>query len=223
MITVVCVRAGKKYGIGYVAALARMVSENISQDYRMLCLTDQPERIDGVEFIDISEFDLHKWFAKMLVFNRRIVGTGKILFIDLDMIIIGGLDRLVDLDVSFGICRNFTRLRQGKTGSVTWPCLYSSCVMLLDDQFGDDVWEKFWLTPSQHIKNAGRLGDQAIIQWLYPAAPYLQNKLPDGYFLHYSDFTDKPDERAAILVFAGRHKPHNCEFDWIKRLWTCAA
>ena len=218
-ITVICVRTGKKYGIGYVAALRDMVAEHLTQPHRFVCLTNQPERLDGVEFIDISRFDLPGWWAKMLVFNRRVVGAGKILFIDLDMVIIGSLDRLADLDIDFGICRNFTRIRQAKNNRVMWPCFYSSCVMLLGDGFGPKIWETFSCMHSEYIESAGRLGDQSTIQWLYPAAPYLQNKLPDGYFLHYSDFTDEPDERAAILVFGGRHKPSNCEFEWVRNRW----
>ena len=208
-ITVICVRTGKKYGIGYVAALRDMVAEHLTQPHRFVCLTNQPERLDGVEFIDISRFDLPGWWAKMLVFNRPIVGSGKIIFIDLDIIIVNSLDPLVNLDVDFSICRNFTRLRQCKSGRVTWPCFYSSCVMILGDGFWREIWPIFWSDRHRHIKIAGRLGDQTTIQNIYPTAPYLQNKLPNGYFLHYSDFTAGPDEPAPIPELDCSPNPSN--------------
>lgn len=219
MITVVCVRTGEKYGIEYVAALRDMVSKHLPRRHRFVCLTDQPERIGGVSFLSIGGYGLEGWFAKMLVFNRAFVGDGKILYIDLDMVIAGSLEPLADLNIDFGICKNFTRIRQEKEGNVTWPCLFGSCVMLLGAGFGQHVWDEFKRDRLGYIERAGNKGDQQIIQWINPSSLYLQLILPPGYLLHYKDFTDTPDDSAAILVFAGKSKPANCQIEWIRNHW----
>ena len=223
MITVVCVKTGHKYGMRYVVHLKRMIDKYLPVEHRFVCLTDQHEREPGgIEFIDIREYGLKGWYAKMLIFNRSIVGPGKILFIDLDMVIARSLMPLVALDHEFVICRNFTQLRQMRDGGkVTWPCLYGSCVMLLGDGFGLDIWHQFMSDSWGWITRAKQMGDQWIIEQLDNSAVFFQDVLPTGYLLHYKDFTDTPDDRAAILVFAGKTKPIDCKIEWIKRLWYC--
>ena len=222
MITVVCVLTGKKYGFRYVLQLHRMVSKFLPVDHRFLLLTDETTTApDGIEVINIEHYGLKTWFAKMLIFNREVVGDGKILYIDLDMIIAKSLEPLVNLDINFGICDNFTRINQIRNGGkATWPCQFGSCVMLLGDGFGQFVWDKFWKKPWAYILNAKQFGDQYIIECLTgKCAVVLQDVLPEGYFLHYKDFTEEPDERAAVLVFAGKTKPIDCQIPWIKEKW----
>lgn len=226
MITIVCVKTGHKYGMRYVLHLQRMIEKHMPVEHRFVCLTDQDEsQPPGIEFINIREYGLKGWFAKMLVFNREIVGPGKILYIDLDMVVAGDLGPLVNLDIDYelGICENFTQIRQRRDGGkVTWPCGYGSCVMLLGKEYGPEVWDKFSEDPWAHIANSKQFGDQYIIEKLTAGkAIFLQDLLPPGYFLHYKDFTDEPDERAAILVFAGKTKPIDCSIPWIKTLWFC--
>lgn len=221
---VVCVRTGRKYPLRYVLHLQRMVERYLPYDHEFICLTDQQDHQNdpNITFIDISHWKLHTWFAKMLIFNHDVVGSGKILYIDLDMVIAGDLRPLVDLDIDFGICQNFTQIRQTREGKVTWPCRYGSCVMLLSDRWArHQFWEQFWNRSWQWITEARQFGDQWIIEKMYGGAVYLQDMLPEGYFLHYRDFTDTPKPDAHILVFAGKSKPMNCKIEWIKKLWNC--
>lgn len=226
LLTVVCVQTGHKYSFKYVLHLRRMVAKHLPLDHQFICLTDQPHTDpQDIHLIDIAEYHLKGWFAKMLVFNRDVVGPGKILYIDLDMVIAGSLLPLVsgDFEHYFGICQNFTQIRQAKDdGRVTWPCGFGSCVMLLGEGYGPEVWDKFWPDSWDHIVDCKQYGDQYIIEKLTAGnAILLQDILPAGYFLHYKDFTDEPDPDAAILVFAGKNKPIDCQIPWIKQLWIC--
>jgi len=223
---VFCVRTGNKYPIRYVLHLHQMIARHLPVDHEFFCLTDQPSFGPAdIHFIDITKYGLKGWFAKMLIFNREVVGDGRILYIDLDMVIARCLEPLVNLDIDsmLGICENFTRIHQRNNGGqIKWPCGFGSCVMLLGKDYGTEVWDKFWENSWKHITDAKQFGDQYIIEKLTAGnAVLLQDLLPEGYFLHYRDFTDKPDPRAAILVFGGRRNPMNCQIPWIKQLWNC--
>lgn len=221
MLTVICVRTGNKYGIEYVEKLRAMVGRHLSIPHRFVCLTDQPDTCDGVEFIDISRHGLVGWYAKLLVFNREVSGPGRLLYFDLDMVICGNIDALAALAIPMGICENFTKIRQERSGaSSTWNCAFGSCVMLLSPNYGQPVWDSFDRNRQHHIEKAGRMGDQKIIENIGPAGvTILQDLLPPGFFCHYKDFMSAPDSRAAVLVFAGNQKPHNTSVPWARDLW----
>lgn len=226
MIKAICVRTGTKYPLRYVLHMQRMVAKHLSAPHEFICLTDQETDTAGltIKFIDIRQWKLHGWFAKMLLFNEAVTGPGPILYIDLDMVVAGSLDPLAALDVDFGVCQNFTQIRQMREGGrVTWPCRYGSCVVLLGAYWSRRrVWEAFEKDSWAWISRARQFGDQWIMEQIQGDAAYLQDRLPPGYFLHYRDFTEAPDPAASILVFAGKEKPATCKIGWISRHWYCS-
>ena len=211
MITVACVRTGSKYGIDYVAKLRNMVASHLPTDHRFICLTDQPETLEGVEMIPIK--GLSGWWAKMALFSPDVRGSGKCIYFDLDTVIIGDLSPLANIGADFATCANFTKAVMPK-----YPCKYGSCVMVLADGFGADIWRSF-MAESQRIIASCKYGDQQAIEHLYPDAVLLQQVLPDGYMVGRRDFSDERPENAAIMIFAGQHKPHNTPHAWLKEAW----
>lgn len=207
MITVACVRTGDIYGIEYVAKLRDMVARYLPMPHRFVCLTDQPETLDGVEMIGVS---LPGWWAKMAVFSL----PGKRIYFDLDTVIIGDLSPLAEIDAPFATCANFTR-----AVNPAYPCRYGSCIMVMADGFGDDVWQAF-SAESDRIMASCRYGDQQAIEQLYPDAVLLQDVLPEGYLVGRRDFTDQKPDKAAVMIFAGPHKPHNTPHKWLREAWV---
>ena len=206
MITVACVRTGTRYGIEYVAKLRDMVARYLPIPHRFVCLTDQPETLDGVEMVPAP---LPGWWAKMAVFSL----PGKRLYLDLDTVIIGDLTPLAEVDAPFATCANFTR-----AVNPAYPCQYGSCIMVMADGFGADVWHAF-MAEKDRIMECCRYGDQQAIEQLYPDAVLLQDVLPEGYLVGRRDFTDTRPEGAAVMIFAGRHKPDNTPHGWLKEAW----
>ncbi|HET97966.1 MAG TPA: hypothetical protein ENN98_04625 [Desulfurivibrio alkaliphilus] len=99
---VVCMKWGNKYSPEYVNILARMVRRNITPPYRFICLTDDPAGIEEeVEIRPIPSFtepapeyyrQCQAW-RKLLLFEDPLYDlTGKILFFDLDVVIVGNID-----------------------------------------------------------------------------------------------------------------------------------
>jgi hypothetical protein len=214
MIAVACVRSGTKYSVEYVERLRSMVARYLPQEHRFICLTDQPDQIAGVEMIDCLHLGWHGWWLKMGLFDPDLRGPDRCLYFDLDTVIIDDLTPLAEWGGEFGICRNFTKL----AGHPTWPCNYGSCVMSLAPGFGRDIYRRFSADPQGWVRRCPH-GDQQAIEKLYPRAEYLQDRVPPGYFVGRRDFNSHRPKAAAVMIFAGRHKPHNTPHRWLKEAW----
>ena len=218
MITVACVRAGKKYGINYVEKLRNMVNRHLKVDHEIICLTDQPDSIPGVTFIQCSFSDLNGWWAKLLLFDPAIRGSNHCIYFDLDTVIVGDITPLSVPLKTFQICQNFTRL----SGNKSYPCDFGSCVMVFPEGWGRFVWEAFY-RDRKHLMQKCRYGDQQAIELIIRDAQepvlYLQDMLPPGFFVGRRDFTNEKPKGAAVMVFAGNHKPHNTPHRWLKDAW----
>jgi hypothetical protein len=106
---VLCIRWGELYSPQCVNVLFRAVSRHLSGPFRFICLTDDPEGLDeGIESFPIPDMGLPPAFygagawPKISIFKRDLHGIeGRILFIDLDTLIFGPLDRYFDLPGDF--------------------------------------------------------------------------------------------------------------------------
>lgn len=148
-----------------------MVSRHLPTPHRFICLTDKPEQIDGVTMIQV---DGEGWWAKMALFSPEIRGGGPCLYFDLDTVVVGDLTPIASVDVEFGICGNFSRVV-----SPRFPCKYGSCIMRFSDGFGQDVHSAF-MADRERLMRQSKLGDQYVIEQLYPKAVLFQDVLPKG-------------------------------------------
>lgn len=212
---VACVRTGTKYGTEYVERLAAGVRRHLRPDVRIICLTDQFDAVDGVLSIDVADTGLKGWWAKFCAFQLAATLGDRVLYLDLDTVVVGDLSPLAALDVEFGICGSFTRA----AGNATYPCRYGSCVMTISPAFGDTVWTGFRKAQDRLMAAAGTYGDQHAIEALAPSATILQDVLPPGFFLGYRDLGAAKPEGCSLVIFAGKSKPHNCDEKWIKDAW----
>lgn len=218
LIVAVCV--GNKYPPTYVYNLRRMVSRHLTLEHEFIVLTDRPEEFDlppeSIE--DVSDILLSGWWMKMALFRTKWREGHRVVYFDLDTLIVGDLDPLVSLDVDFAICQNFTRL----AGNRMWPCKYGSCAMVIGPDLPEDTWLQFARMKSSYMKTAGNYGDQFIIEKLIPEAPYLQDLLPSGYFMGYRDlykYPKEPPKECSIVVFAGGRTPDKFGPSWCKKEW----
>lgn len=107
---VVCMKYGSAYPAAYVNVLFNAVKSAISGDFRFVCLTDDGHGIDkGVEILPIPSVGLapSQWFIggvwpKIGLFDRSFHGLkGRVLFVDLDMVVLRGLDAFFEIDKPF--------------------------------------------------------------------------------------------------------------------------
>lgn len=106
---VLCMKWGKLYGPDYVNVLYAACRENISGDFRFVCLTDDAVGLDPaiesfpIPDLGISAFDWIKGgWPKISAFKPDLYGlTGRCLFIDLDTVICGSLDEFFEVESEF--------------------------------------------------------------------------------------------------------------------------
>lgn len=110
-VTVLCVKFGTKYGKEYVERLSNMVSRHITVPYEMVCLTDDQHAISGVRSIVQKPAGYTKlWWHKVHMFDPGLGVQGKILYLDLDVVICSNIDKLVRLaSTGFYGIRDFNR------------------------------------------------------------------------------------------------------------------
>lgn len=224
MLTFACVRMGTKYPIEYVEKLRNMIHRHTPSilwkmdQAQIICITDQPEQVEGVINRNVSH--LEGWWGKMSLFDPdiRLGHKGPTIYFDLDTVIVDALHPLVDYAFAFhkfAICANFTR----RSGKLNYPCAYGSCVMIFPPSFGYDVWSQFIGNSEEMMGAAGQFGDQFVIERMIPGATLLQDVMPAGFFVGRREFDVVRPAGAALMIFAGKTKPHNCDIQWIKEEW----
>ena len=162
--------------------------------------------------------DVSGWWGKMALFSPSLRWKGPTIYFDLDTVIIDTIAPLVDFAFAakeFAICANFTR----RAGKLNYPCAYGSCVMVLPEGFGYDVFNQFVKHSRDMIDQAGAFGDQWVIERMIPGATLLQDVMPPGFFVGRREFDVIRPEGASLLIFAGKTKPDNCNIQWIKEEW----
>ncbi|MDI9246614.1 hypothetical protein [Marinobacter sp. CHS3-4] len=114
MNTVLCMKWGAKYGPEYVNRLASMVRRNLSVEYRFVCLTDDSLGIDpGVEVQPIPDGLVaidgpERGWKKLLAFAVSRYGVkGRVLFLDLDVVILKNIDDFFSIDGDFLIIKDW--------------------------------------------------------------------------------------------------------------------
>ncbi len=115
-INILCMKWGVKYGPEFVNKLYGMVSRNLSKPFRFVCLTDNSAGIHaGVDCLPLPELALpegapERGWNKLTTFISPLYDIeGKVLFLDLDVVVVGPLDEFFEVDGDFYIIRDFVR------------------------------------------------------------------------------------------------------------------
>lgn len=103
-VTVACVwvKANVPYSVMYVERLRSMVARHLDRPFRFVCLTDRPEQLPStVEPIRVpSPNGLPGWWSKLRLFRGEL-GTGRILYLDLDCLVVSSLAPILDFPAAF--------------------------------------------------------------------------------------------------------------------------
>ena len=156
-VTVLCVKFGHKYGREYVERLRNMVSRHLTVPYEFACLTDDQHDIPGVRKIYQPNAKYSRgWWHKVHMFDSALPLRGRILYLDLDVVIHASMDKLTEYHpTSFIGIHDFNRKFHP-----SWSYLNSS-VLAWTHGTQSHIYEQFKLKPS----DAQRLqGDQ---DWIW--------------------------------------------------------
>lgn len=115
-VNILCMKWGSKYGADYVNKLYSMVARNLSKPFRFICLTDDAKGLmSNIECFPIPKISVElsgpeRGWNKLAVFQESLYDiTGDILCLDLDLIIVGSLDDLFEIEGSFLIIKDWVK------------------------------------------------------------------------------------------------------------------
>lgn len=107
MLTVACVwvHGHLPYPVEYVTRLHAMAQRWITRPFSFVCLTDRPKHVPaGVTPIHIpSPNPLKGWWSKVRLFDKSLGLTGRVLYLDLDTLIVARLDDVIDYPADFAL------------------------------------------------------------------------------------------------------------------------
>lgn len=208
MINFVCINAGDYLGKGrqYVEILHDMVVRNLAAgtEGRFICFTDdESEYSNGIEKRPLPGI-LRGWWNKIYLFKRNLFEKGdKIVFFDLDTVIVSGLDEIIKYDGNFAILRDFYR-----------PGGLQSSVMIWKAGYATHLWDNYRLACFPDIDG----GDQAWIEQANISPDILQDLYPDCFVSYkVSAFAGIP-QNAKVVVFHGNPRPHKAK-GWVEKVW----
>ncbi len=206
MLAIVCVKVGDKFSAEDVNRLYRMVKyHRPTRDYKFICYTDNSEGIDKDVITKEPPSDYKSWWSKLGLFKSTCDyhGCTDILYFDLDVVIVAGIDNL---------------LRQVyKDESKLWIMrdaihdTYNSSVMFWIKGLYDWIYDTF--NPSYMQENGGKhRGDQDYISEIVDDAQIFNGLY--SYKIHVKNKSVPLD--AVVIVFHGKPRPSECQHvDWV--------
>jgi hypothetical protein len=209
--TIICMKWGTRYGPEYVNLLASMIRRNTKRATRLICFTDDERGIaPGIETAPLPDIPLPapmRWstWRKVSVWQYPLAGlSGDVLFLDLDLVIVGGLDALFDFEPGRYIAiRNWTQPgeRVGNTSVFRFPV--GRHRHIYDDFARDPVGiMRRWRIEQQYISDS--IPDMAFWPdaWCASFKHSLVPAWPLNFFL-----TPRLPSDTRIVAFTGQPKP----------------
>lgn len=219
MIAVACVwvKANVPYGVEYVARLRAMVAKHLTQPHRFVCLTDRPAAVpDGVEAVRIaSPHPLPGWWAKIELFSPARQWGSRVLYLDLDTLVVRGLDELVASPAPFTLIPEGGSTFQGRHGLAVVK-RFNSSVMVFDPAAVGQVWDTFSAAvPRRLWGDQDHIGEQcpSAATWPLEWFPRLSSIGAGGVV---------PAEARVILSKKPKNTEAAAQWPWFDALWRAA-
>lgn len=214
--TVVCMKWGERYPADYANRLWSMIKRHTKRPTRLVCFTDHAEGIDpAIEvhlLLDINLPTRLQWrpWRKIALWGHTLPGvTGEALYLDLDIIITGGLDDFFDYEPGkFCVIRNWTTSNGGVGNTTAYRFRVGSATHLLEriNREPEVVYKEFGNSQTYVTRAIGLpmafWPDEWCVSFKHSLLPpwplnfVATPKLPEG--ARIVAFTGKPDPDEAM-------------------------
>lgn len=222
-VNVVCIKWGTLYGCEYVNRLYGMVHRHLKIPFKFYCITDDYKGIrDEVLLREMPVFKLPAsaggpW-QKLLMFQRELFDIqGKTMFLDLDVVIVGSLDRFFDFSEKFAVRHEFDKRKENDDFGNTSMYVFNpgSYPEIYENYFKnqEEIHKKYGTAEQEYVTRTlfaeGKL-DFLPNQWVLSFKEHCLPALPMRWWK-----TPQLPKGASILSFHGRPLPE----DAIKGIW----
>ncbi len=232
--TVVCLKWGDLYGPDYVNILYRMVRRHLSLPLRFICFTEKPQGIiDEVEIQPLPVFPEPEWqyarycsaWRKLALFEKGLADIqGRVLFLDLDVVIVDSIDCFFQHPAPFAMIENW--YQPGRNAG-------QASVMCFDSGYPERLLKQYLKAPENVLQRYRT--EQAYIaaelagtdDIFFPKAwckSFKKHCLPSGFKRFWRSRIGGIPAGARVMVFHGRPNPPDAmrgewgkAFPWYKR------
>jgi hypothetical protein len=220
VLNVVCVQTGNYLGRGleYVRNLHRMVEEHLSLPHRFVCLTDSPIR--GIDCIASKH---EGWWEKLRIFQPGLF-SGRVMFLDLDTLILGNIDHVASYDGHFATLHDFWRGERG----------LGPAVMLFDPKWAGSLYEE-WAGQGFPTLGSDQIWLENRDQGRFMKMVDILQSMHPGEFVSYKEHCTSgkrswrgnladqlpPPDGARVVCFHGRPRVHEVG-GWVREVWEGA-
>lgn len=211
MLTVACVKSGSLYGPEYANRLFAMVARNLDAgtEGRFVCFTDDKTGLIPAIQVESLPANVEGWWNKLHLFSPGVFcHSERVLYLDLDTVIVGDLDKIAawqPQEGEFAILRDFYR-----------PDGLQSSAMMWRGGVGAHIWQGWNAAGKPELEG----GDQEWIERQVRNPIILQDKFPGAFVSFKKDCIPYPPEGSSVVVFHGEPRPHNCGRPWVQSMWT---
>lgn len=211
--TIICVlKLGGDFTSIYVRKLQNAVKRHLTMPYEFICLTDDSS-IDFCRTIPLK----HRWkgwWSKIEVFRAGLVDTNRIIYFDLDTVILNNIDILTEQDYDFIALQPFNPKKRNN------PYLMNSSIMSWKN-----TGEFNFLYDQFNTKSSdGRFrGDQDYIgsQLIRKGKKYKHwQLLIDGIYSYKRNCKDEIPKETKVVCFHGRPRPSKVKKEWVEENWV---
>lgn len=190
----------------WVERLKNMVERNLHIDHDFVCLSNID--IQNINVIPLED-DLKGWWSKLEIFKGHLPND-KILYLDLDLLILKDLEPFLNYQGSMSICKAFG----GPSSEKKTVHGYNSSIMAFDKEYGKKIYKKF---KKEHMSRFR--GDQDFIKYYFPNL----NTFPKGWVtkLRYCKEKERlPSEENKVVLSMPWKNDVACKtFKWVKKIW----
>ena len=222
-VNVLCLKWGDYYGPEYVNRLYAGVKRNLKRPFRFVCVTDRPEGLtEGVEAVPLPEDPKTacvRWpniFVKLCLFKDGFANlVGPTLFLDIDLLVTGPLDRFFDYRPGeFCIIHNWVEWR--KSLFRRKPLIGNSSCFRFEAGRSGDVYDTFmaekddatqaerFLFGSQKFQTYAMRKAGRVSWWPDDWVCSFKRKLVPMFPLNKIFAPWRPPRKASIVAFHGQ-------------------
>lgn len=202
MINVVCLKWGTKYGSEYVNRLYKAVTRHTTIPFTFHCFTENPVGIDqGVVTHPLPYQGLDGWWNKLYLFSKDVPLTGRVFFIDLDTLITGNIDQLLQHNTGFVVLRDFFT---GIAKTVIGNDNMGSGLLSWETGQHTHIWNTFAADPHRAIQSLHPHGDQKWVQRQQTDRLYWQDLFPNQVVSYKVHCRDGLPADARVVCYHGK-------------------
>ncbi len=215
MLIIACVKQGDKFGPEYPTRLYEGVQRHLSLEHEFICFTDNP--VPGVPCRPLPA-PLAGWWSKLGLFQPGVFEKGdRVLYFDLDTLIVDSIDDIAGYTGPFAVLRDFYHADHQQSSVMAWPVteIGSAVMAWTPHEAAYLIWNHWWhqgcpVTPR---------GDQAWIEKMMPKAEKWQDLFPGRMVSFKVHCKLGVPDGASVINFHGYPRPHECR-GWVEEIWN---